>query len=52
MNKKRETIRKPIDREMVPDWDKDDRIAPPKPEPKKRKLHDEEEDMISDKEEY
>lgn len=48
MNKKRETIRKPIDREATPEWDDQDRYAPPK-QVKKGKHHSEEEDIILDK---
>jgi len=47
VNKKRETIRKPIDREAVPDWDDQDRVVPPKA--KKGKHRSEEEDMILEK---
>ena len=48
MNKKRETIRKPVDREATPDWDDQDRQLPPKGA-KERKHRSEEEDMILDK---
>ncbi len=48
MNKKRETIRKPVDREAIPDWDDQDRQLPPKGA-KKGRRRSEEEDMILDK---
>lgn len=47
VNKKRETIRKPIDREAVPDWDDQERVVPPKA--KKREHRSEEQDMILEK---
>jgi hypothetical protein len=48
VNKKRETIRKPVDHEKIADWDDQDRLVPPK-QAKKRKYHSEEEDMIREK---
>jgi len=48
VNKKRETIRKPVDREATPEWDDQERYVPPK-QVKKGKPHSEEEDMILDK---
>ncbi|HKM08317.1 MAG TPA: hypothetical protein VJ869_15245 [Sphaerochaeta sp.] len=49
MNKKRETIRKPVDREATPEWDDQDRYAPPKHVEKGKKHQSEEEDMVLDK---
>ena len=49
MNKKRETIRRPVDREAVPPWDEQDRLDPPKGA-KKGTYHSDEEDMILEKE--
>ncbi len=49
MNKKRETIRRPVDREAVPDWDDQDRRIPPPKQAKGPKHRSEEEDMILDK---
>lgn len=51
VNKKRETIRKPVDYETIPIWDDQDRPEPPKGT-KKAKHRTEEEDMILDKDEY
>ncbi|MBI9095200.1 MAG: hypothetical protein JEY71_09990 [Sphaerochaeta sp.] len=48
MNKKRETIRKPVDREANLEWDDEDRYVPPQKE-KNGKHRSEEEDMILDK---
>ncbi len=48
MNKKRETIRKPVDREATLEWDDQDRHVPPK-QAKNGKHRSEEEDMILDK---
>ncbi|MFA6681306.1 MAG: hypothetical protein WCS35_04685 [Sphaerochaeta sp.] len=48
MNKKRETIRKPVDREATPEWDDQDRHVPPK-QGKNGNHRSEEEDMILDK---
>ncbi len=48
MNKKRETIRKPVDREATFEWDDQDRYTPPK-QTRSGKHHSEEEDMILDK---
>jgi|GEM_PF-5508538 len=48
VNKKRETIRKPVDREAAPEWDDQDRLVPPK-QAKSGKRRSEEEDMILDK---
>jgi len=49
VNKKRETIRRPAEREAVPSWDEQDRLDPPKGS-KKGKYHSDEEDMILEKE--
>ena len=49
VNKKRETIRRPVDREAVPPWDEQDRLDPPKGA-KKGTYHSDEEDMILEKE--
>jgi len=48
VNKKRETIRKPVDREATPEWDDQERYTPPK-QVKNGKHRSEEEDMILDK---
>ncbi len=48
VNKKRETIRKPVDREVTPEWDDQDRHVPPNTT-KNGKRRSEEKDMILDK---
>jgi hypothetical protein len=48
VNKKRETIRKPVDHESTPEWDDQDRHLPPTQD-KSGKHRSEEEDMILDK---
>ena len=51
MNKKRETIRKPEEIGLVPDWDAEDTIIPTeKVKPSKKRRRDEDE-MLLDKQE-